>query len=408
MGVSLPKPVMTHLRERYGNEIFRCGSSCVNGYRESMEDAHLVYLQNTWGFFGVFDGHVNDHCSQFLEGAWREAIGKEKIPMTDERMKELTLEIDKKWMDMVREGGSTGTFFIGMKDNNTVHLQVGNVGDSRVLVCVDGACRAMTEDHKPNNTEERRRIEDCGGRVESNRVDGSLAVSRAFGDRDYKANVGGGQLQQKVIALPDVTHVDVTWDSNDFAVLCCDGVFEGQFSNEEVIEFIKSQLEQTDDLAVVAGNVCEEAVSRGSRDNVSCVIVQFKDGSDYAAVKHLEIVPGPFSLPRNNNFRRVYGLMAEKGGATMQEVLEMRYDFLAALEDKTHHSEEWKGFKDGPPPELKGAERTQWFQSLVEQYAVETPSDSRADNMERIQLLQQQIGIPLPMLLSIMSGQSEE
>ncbi|CBH16961.1 protein phosphatase 2C, putative [Trypanosoma brucei gambiense DAL972] len=408
MGVSLPKPVMTHLRERCGNDIFRCGSSCVNGYRESMEDAHLVYLQPSWGFFGVFDGHVNDNCSQFLEGAWRSALEKENMPMSDDRMKELTLAIDKEWMDKACDGGSTGTFFVGMKENNTVHLQVGNVGDSRVLVCVDGKARAMTEDHKPNNADERRRIEECGGRVESNRVDGSLAVSRAFGDRDYKANPSGGQLSQKVIALPDVTHVDVTWDSKDFAVLCCDGVFEGQFSNEEVVDFIKEQMEQTDDLGLIAGRVCEEAVNRGSRDNVSCVIVQFKSGKDYATAEHLEVVPGPFSIPRNGTFRKVYSLMAEKGGMTTQEVLEKRYDYLASLEDKTAHMEEWKGFKDGPPANLEGKERTEWFSELFEQYAAETPSDPRSDNMERIQMLQQQIGIPLPMLLSIMSGQSEE
>ncbi|KAG8343179.1 putative Protein phosphatase 2C [Trypanosoma vivax] len=408
MGVPLPKPVMTQLRERRGNDIFRCGSSCVNGYRESMEDAHIVYLQPTWGFFGVFDGHVNDHCSQYLEGAWREALEKEKMPMSDERMKELTLEIDKKWMDMVRDGGSTGTFFVGMREGNNVHLQVGNVGDSRVLVCVNGEARAMTEDHKPNNDEERRRIEDCGGRVEGNRVDGSLAVSRAFGDRDYKTNANGSQLQQKVIALPDVTHVDVTWDSKDFAVLCCDGVFEGQFTNEEVIEFIKEQLELSDDLGLIAGKVCEEAVARGSRDNVSCVIVQFKSGRDYTTAEHFEIVPGPFSLPRNNVFRKVYALMAQKGSSTMEEVLEKRYDFLIKQEDKEQYSEEIQGFKEGPPPNLKGKERTQWFAALVEQYSSEAPADSRSEQLERIQLLQQQVGLPLPILLSLMTGQGQE
>ncbi|EAN99708.1 phosphatase 2C, putative [Trypanosoma cruzi] len=407
MGIPLPKPVMTQLRERHGNEIFRCGSSCVNGFRESMEDAHIIYLQPGWGFFGVFDGHVNDQCSQYLEGAWKEILEKEKMPMTDDRMKELALEIDKQWMDLGREGGSTGTFFAAMKKDDNIHLQVGNVGDSRVLVCVNGQARAMTEDHKPNNNDERRRIEDCGGRVEGNRVDGSLAVSRAFGDRDYKTNTTGSQLQQKVIALPDVTHVDLTWGSKDFAVLCCDGVFEGQFSNEEVVEFIKLQLETSDDLAVIAGRVCEEAVNRGSRDNVSCVIVQFKSGKDYADTDHLEVVPGPFSLPKNGVFRKVYGIMAQKAGCTIHEVLEKRYDQLVSM-DKELLQEEWQWFKGGPPASLKGKDRTQWFADLLEQHAAESPSDSRSEQLERIQLLQQQIGVPLPVLLSLMAGQTQE
>ncbi|ORC91793.1 protein phosphatase [Trypanosoma theileri] len=408
MGIPLPKPVMTELRERHGNEIFRIGSSCVNGYRESMEDAHIVYLQPSWGFFGVFDGHVNDQCSEYLENAWKEALDKEKMPMTDERMKELALEIDKKWMDLGQEGGSTGTFFAAMKKENSIHLQVGNVGDSRVLVCVNGLARAMTEDHKPNNEGERRRIEDCGGRVEGNRVDGSLAVSRAFGDRDYKTNSGGSQLQQKVIALPDVTHVDVSWGNKDFAVLCCDGVFEGQFTNEEVVTFIKEQLESSDDLAVIAGKVCEEAVNRGSRDNVSCVIVQFKSGVDYADTQHFEVVPGPFALPRNNLFRKVYSLMAQKAGSTPEEVLEKRYDVLAAMENKEGLAEEWEGFKGGPPAQLKGHERTQWFADLLQQYEAENPADPRSEQLERIHILQQQVGVPLPILLSLMTGQTQE
>ncbi|RNF01219.1 putative phosphatase 2C [Trypanosoma conorhini] len=407
MGIPLPKPVMTQLRERRGNEIFRCGSSCVNGFRESMEDAHIIYLQPGWGFFGVFDGHVNDQCSQYLEEAWKEAIEKEKMPMTDDRMKELALEIDKQWMDLGRDGGSTGTFFSAMKKDTAVHLQVGNVGDSRVLVCVNGQARAMTEDHKPNNVDERRRIEDCGGRVEGNRVDGSLAVSRAFGDRDYKTNTTGSQLNQKVIALPDVTHVDVSWGSKDFAVLCCDGVFEGQFSNEEVVGFIKEQLETTDDLAVIAGRVCEEAVNRGSRDNVSCVIVQFKSGMDYKDTNHVEVLPGPFSLPKNAVFRKVYGLMAQKAGCTIQEVLERRYDQIVSM-DKELLQEEWQWFKGGPPANLKGKERTKWFADLLEQYAAENSADSRSEQLERIQLLQQQIGVPLPVLLSLMAGQTQE
>lgn len=151
-------------------------------------------------------------------------------------------------MDSGNEGGSTGTFFIAIKNDDVVKLQVGNIGDSRVIACINGQCSPLTEDHKPNNDEERKRIEDFGGRVQNNRVDGSLAVSRAFGDRDYKTNTGS-QLQQKVIALADVTHTQVSFDKNDFAVLCCDGVFEGSFTNEQVIEYIKKQLESSNNLA---------------------------------------------------------------------------------------------------------------------------------------------------------------
>jgi protein phosphatase len=404
MGVALPKPVMTKLLERQGNEIFRIGSCCVNGYRESMEDAHIVELRKDWGFFGVFDGHVNDQCSIYLEAAWHKVMAADPVPMTDEKMKEIALSIDKEWLDTGREGGSTGTFFIATKKGDTVELQVGNVGDSRVLLCKKGLCVPMTEDHKPSNPEERQRIIDCGGRVENCRVDGSLAVSRAFGDRDYKQG-SGDQLQQKVIALADVTHESIVFASGDFAALCCDGVFESNFSNEEVIEFIKTELRNSSDLAIVSSKVCEEAIARGSRDNISCVIVQFNDGSDYGALpEHLEVVPGPFNAPKNGSFRKVYASMALKGNTTVDRLLEKRYDQLQK-EDRSDPAlrEELDIFGEGPPSTLSGAERTRWFESLYTDLNGNTRLD-QSEQMQRLQMLQQQVGVPLPILLSLMNN----
>lgn len=55
-----------------------------------------------------------------------------------------------------------------------------------------GAAIALSEDHKPNRTDERNRIEAAGGVVVwagTWRVGGVLAVSRAFGDRLLKRYV---------------------------------------------------------------------------------------------------------------------------------------------------------------------------------------------------------------------------
>ena len=65
-----------------------------------------------------------------------------------------------------------------------------NAGDSRgVLARTDGVC-ALSEDHKPENTIEIRRIEKAQHYVEDSRVDGNLALSRAFGDFQYKDQKG--------------------------------------------------------------------------------------------------------------------------------------------------------------------------------------------------------------------------
>lgn len=47
----------------------------------------------------------------------------------------------------------------------------------------------MSQDHKPGREDEAKRIRDAGGFVINNRVMGELAVSRAFGDVDFKKGI---------------------------------------------------------------------------------------------------------------------------------------------------------------------------------------------------------------------------
>lgn len=48
---------------------------------------------------------------------------------------------------------------------------------------------ALSHDHKPSREDEAQRIRDAGGFVINNRVMGELAVSRAFGDADFKKGI---------------------------------------------------------------------------------------------------------------------------------------------------------------------------------------------------------------------------
>lgn len=63
-----------------------------------------------------------------------------------------------------------------------------NSGDSRCVLNRDGKAVDMSEDHKPDNIGEKKRIEAAGGFVEDGRVRGTLSLSRALGDMEYKLN----------------------------------------------------------------------------------------------------------------------------------------------------------------------------------------------------------------------------
>lgn len=64
---------------------------------------------------------------------------------------------------------------------------VANAGDSRcVLSTLDNTVIALSEDHKPDNANEKKRIEEAGGFVSEGRINGNLNLSRAFGDLEMK------------------------------------------------------------------------------------------------------------------------------------------------------------------------------------------------------------------------------
>lgn len=69
---------------------------------------------------------------------------------------------------------------------NTIYCA--NAGDSRCVLSVEGELFPLSEDHKPEDEIELKRIKDAGGEVTNGRVNGNLNLSRALGDLEYKKN----------------------------------------------------------------------------------------------------------------------------------------------------------------------------------------------------------------------------
>lgn len=74
------------------------------------------------------------------------------------------------------------------------HFYIANCGDSRAVLCRNGEPAVSTMDHKPTVAAEKKRIQEAGGSVMIHRVNGSLAVSRALGDFEYKSVEGRGNV----------------------------------------------------------------------------------------------------------------------------------------------------------------------------------------------------------------------
>lgn len=70
--------------------------------------------------------------------------------------------------------------------------------------------------------EETKRIVAAGGFVDFGRVNGNLALSRAFGDFDFKKNNNLPPELQVVTAHPDVIERTIV-GTDEFIVVACDG-----------------------------------------------------------------------------------------------------------------------------------------------------------------------------------------
>lgn len=405
MGNKLDRPVESIVRRRCDDTMVKVGFAEMNGWRMSMEDAHVIHLSDTWGFFGVFDGHGGAECSKFIAQRIQEELGKlDGPPADDAAMQALALRLDQEYLDKDMEGGSTATFVIierSREISSKFSLRVGNIGDSRVLLgdLKDGCIRegagtdgALTTDHKPDHPDERVRIERCGGIVlDSQRParvqrpssrSGDLSVSRAFGDRAFKPNADSSQEEQIVIAVPEFQKIEC--DSSSFIMLVCDGISEGTFPNAEVVSLAAEQLKANSDPMRAATVVCQRAFAEGSMDNLSCMIVVLGGGSVRTDV--IDFMPGPFVLPKSRVFRRAYQDIASRASLTLEEAVERRYDAVGNYLDVRETNDETtaalrkelEDFNGGPPLAVDRDSRLQWFRTWLE---VNLPSDTESEGV---------------------------
>ncbi|CAD7955798.1 unnamed protein product [Amoebophrya sp. A120] len=115
-----------------------------------------------------------------------------------------------------------------------------NAGDSRAVLCRQGAGVPLSFDHKPTNPSERERILASGGTVsEEGRVDSNLNLSRAMGDLIYKDKALAPEAQ-RICVVPDVSVTHLSGDDN-YLIIGCDGIFEKQ-SNESLVAWCNDRI----------------------------------------------------------------------------------------------------------------------------------------------------------------------
>ncbi len=253
----------------FSNARLILGVAWAQASRDYMQDSFSLSLgrkikRKDMDFFGVFDGHGpnGEDISRFLAyklcgvilGQYRKT--KQSFAQCIETG---CLMVDRKIRrnhDLMEDGKVTGgsTACVCWMIDNLIYSC--NVGDSRFILSYDGKAVPVTEDNKPYNPQEKKRIKDAGGYIYDGRVNGVLAVSRAFGDVVFKELKGFGPHEQLVSAVPDVRTV-VIEDKIDFLVIATDGVFD-IMDNQDLINFIIRRMQK----AVPLNAICEQVIAK--------------------------------------------------------------------------------------------------------------------------------------------------
>ena len=283
---------------------FNTSMGNIRDYNEDTITATKIILDgvndsNTF-FFAVYDGHGGNGCSLYLKEKLHHFIKN----FTKESLNEAINTVEEKFMseealdekgEIKDSSGSCGIMALIQKNK----LIIANVGDSRLVLFKKNSLYFSTEDHKPGSPSEKTRIEKGGGMVYQTPsliplhqngkeieppwrvLPGRLSVSRTFGDVEAKNEKLGG-MKNVVVALPDITEIELDEDFN-FMVLGCDGIFD-VLSNEEILECVKIVLKEKEinDLnnvniselcGYIADMIIKSSLAKDSYDNVSCIVV---------------------------------------------------------------------------------------------------------------------------------------
>lgn len=307
MGPYLSAPITAKESENGENTRLRFGATQMQGWRNTMEDAHITQLavDSNTACFGVFDGHGGKEVAIFAARHFVPELVRNRnfqAGQMEAALKETFLQIDtmlrgvegsKEIFRMQRElpDGAVVDPKVARDSAANVgctavvavvqgaRLYVANAGDSRCVLARSGKAIPMSEDHKPDLPIENARIRNAGGSVIEGRVNGNINLSRSLGDLEYKNTPGLPPERQAVTASPDVKTMMLTPEDH-FIVLCCDGIWD-ILSSQECVTFVYDRL-QAKPLRQITEEMCDRCLARSTMeqeglgcDNMTAMIVAF-------------------------------------------------------------------------------------------------------------------------------------
>lgn len=234
-------------------------------YNNYMED--IIYTNPDFNgrhhksLFCIYDGHGGEKsakisCENFPKNFLKNL--KEKPSNIEQDLINSFKETDNQLKnENCYEEGNTATI-IYLEYNN---LYCANVGDSSCFIISKNKTEKISYDDKCIDKNEKSRIEKLGNHIYCNRLEGILSISRALGDFNLKCN--------GLICLPHIKKYNLT-HFDKFCVVASDGVWD--VIDENLLFELSIGVNSCQELCDIIVN---EAINRGSQDNISCIVIGF-------------------------------------------------------------------------------------------------------------------------------------
>lgn len=295
-----------------------CSAYTHIGKRGNQEDRLVMapsMLGGEYSFFGVFDGTVKEHASEFVHKVMVDCVLTSKAfrtfhalsndakadPKNNKFLKECMTEAYAtadarllQWCREVENHYSSSTSVTVLIHMPTLQMVVGHIGDSKIILGKVVATEekgqtkhqlvgmSLTTDHKPDMVDERKRIEACGGSLTylhggkpfirggdfSQRKHAmQLNYSRAFGGKDLK--------MYGLSSVPDVNLHQLKPGRDRMVIVGSDGIWDVMDAETAVSIAEQAQRQQVSPSEELGRLALRNHVASGSADNVTAITIFF-------------------------------------------------------------------------------------------------------------------------------------
>ena len=232
--------------------------------------------------FEIFDGHGGDEMSTYLQMNLAQ-IYKQNLLLNKgdiaSSLKNAFVDADDEMKNQLNvEGlGSTGTLVhIKWESENNLVVYSANVGDSRVCLISPEHIIKLSYDHRTTDEKEKKRILESGLEIIDDRINGTLMLTRIFGNYEYK-NYDENEEEENsntdnkgLICEPFISKINIDLSfENQYLIIASDGIWD-TISEEDIQRIIQTHT----DTQQICSMIIKYCLNNEAWDNMSIFAVK--------------------------------------------------------------------------------------------------------------------------------------